>query len=64
MQSWFAGGPSTTSSFNDQQPKSLLADWNAYAASQDSDDSSSALGFDLEAAVRTTSDKVTGTFNL
>ncbi|KAF2288996.1 hypothetical protein GH714_023620 [Hevea brasiliensis] len=57
--------PSATTTFNDQQlPKSssLLADWNAYAASQDAD--SSDLGFDLEAAVRTTSDKVTGTFSV
>ncbi|KAG8640437.1 protein transport protein SFT2 [Manihot esculenta] len=64
-QSWFVGGPSSTTTFNDQQqPKSssLLADWNAYAATQDAD--SSNLGFDLEAAVRTTSDKVTGTFSV
>ncbi|XP_012089603.1 protein transport protein SFT2 [Jatropha curcas] len=65
-QSWFTGGPSSSSAtFNDQlqsKSSSLLADWNSYAASQDSD--SSALGFDLEAAVRTTSDKVTGTFNV
>ncbi|KAL5798160.1 hypothetical protein ACOSQ2_002980 [Xanthoceras sorbifolium] len=67
-QTWFTGGPSS-GSFNDQQQQkssstSLLADWNAYAtaASQDSDRSSS--GFDLEAAVRTTTDKVTGTFNV
>ncbi|KAJ6674511.1 VESICLE TRANSPORT PROTEIN [Salix viminalis] len=60
-QSWFTGGPV----FNDQKPSpspSLLSDWNAYAASQESD--SSAPGFDLEAAVRTTSDKVSGTFNV
>ncbi|XP_050204267.1 protein transport protein SFT2-like [Mercurialis annua] len=62
-QSWFTGGPSGSSSFNDQQePRSLLADWNAYATSQDSD--ASGLGFDLEAAVRTTSDKVSDTFNV
>ncbi|EEF37803.1 Protein transport protein SFT2, putative [Ricinus communis] len=60
-QSWFTGGPSSTTPYNDE-PKSLLANWNAYAASQDSD--SSSLGFDLEAAVRTTSDKFTGTFNV
>ncbi|XP_011009811.1 PREDICTED: protein transport protein SFT2-like [Populus euphratica] len=61
-QSWFTGGPT----FNDQKSSSsspsLLSDWNAYAASQESD--SSAPVFDLEAAVRTTSDKVSGTFNV
>ncbi|XP_022769933.1 vesicle transport protein SFT2A-like isoform X2 [Durio zibethinus] len=60
-QSWFLGGPSS-SGVDQQKSPSLLADWNAYAASQDSD--SSALGFDLEAAVRTTTDKVSGTFNV
>ncbi|XP_031372372.1 protein transport protein SFT2-like [Punica granatum] len=59
-QSWFTGGPSSG-----EQPKSspsLLADWNAYASSQDSDNP--LLGFDLEAAVRTANDKVSGTFNV
>lgn len=65
-QAWFTGGPSS-GSFNDKQKSSsstsLLADWNAYAAaSQEPDPSSSA--FDLEAAVRTTTDKVTGTFSV
>ncbi|KAJ4831104.1 hypothetical protein Tsubulata_027024 [Turnera subulata] len=62
-QSWFTGGPSSSGSFNDQPQKSLLADWNAYAASQEDPDPS-ALGFDLEAAVRTTSGRVSGTFNV
>lgn len=58
-QAWFGGGPS---SGDLQKAPSLLADWNAYASSQDAaDDSDSALGFDLEAAVR---DKVSGTFNV
>ena len=60
-QSWFLGGPSS-SGVDQKKSPSLLADWNAYAASQDSD--SSALGFDLEASVRTTSDKVSGTLNV
>ncbi|OMO89624.1 Vesicle transport protein, Got1/SFT2-like protein [Corchorus olitorius] len=60
-QSWFLGGPSSGGVDQGKSP-SLLADWNAYAAAQDSD--SSALGFDLEAAVRNTSDKVSGTFNV
>ncbi|KAA8526645.1 hypothetical protein F0562_008152 [Nyssa sinensis] len=63
-QAWFAGGPSNTN--NDlQKSSSLLADWNAYTASKESEESESAsLGFDLEAAVRTANDKVTGTFGV
>ena len=60
-QAWFMGGPSSSSG-KEKSSASLLADWNAYAASQDPD--SSALGFDLEAAVRTANDKVSGTFNV
>ncbi|KAM3216304.1 protein transport protein SFT2 isoform X2 [Capsicum annuum] len=60
-QSWFTGGPSNDV---DKNPSSLLADWNAYAADQDNQGSSSDLGFDLEAAVRTANDKVSGTFNV
>ncbi|KAK9156428.1 hypothetical protein Sjap_003908 [Stephania japonica] len=67
-QSWFMGGPSS----DDQRKSSssapsLLADWNSYAASRDVDDSaggSSTLGFDIESAVRTANDKVTGTFSV
>ncbi|KAG5569885.1 hypothetical protein H5410_059651 [Solanum commersonii] len=59
-QSWFTGGPSNDL---EKTPSSLLADWNAYAATQD-EGSSSDLGFDLEAAVRTANDKVSGTFNV
>ncbi|KAI9176496.1 hypothetical protein LWI28_003544 [Acer negundo] len=62
-QTWFTGGPSS-GSFNDQKSSSLLADWNAYAATSQDSDPSSSSGFDLEAAVRTTTDKVTGTFNV
>ncbi|XP_052178389.1 protein transport protein SFT2-like [Diospyros lotus] len=60
-QAWFAGGPSTSGD-PDKTSSSLLADWNAYAASQDAEGSD--LGFDLEAAVRTANDKVSGTFNV
>uniref|UniRef100_A0A2P2KA96 Vesicle transport protein n=1 Tax=Rhizophora mucronata TaxID=61149 RepID=A0A2P2KA96_RHIMU len=62
-QAWFTGGPS----LNDEQlkrPSSLVADWNAYAASQESGSSDLGYGLDLEAAVRTTSDKVSGTFSM
>ncbi|XP_031274241.1 uncharacterized protein LOC116132713 [Pistacia vera] len=60
-QAWFIRGPSTANS-NDhrQKPLSLLADWNSYTFSQESDSSA----FDLEAAVRTTTDKVSGTFSI
>ncbi|XP_020264334.1 protein transport protein SFT2 [Asparagus officinalis] len=62
-QAWFMGGPSGS-----DQPKSsssLLADWNSYAASRSEDDSGSgALGFDIESAVRSANDKVTGTFSV
>ncbi|XP_042520041.1 protein transport protein SFT2-like isoform X2 [Macadamia integrifolia] len=61
-QAWFMGGPSN----NDQkESSSLLADWNSYAAAKASEESeSSNLGFDLEAAVRTANDTVTGTFSV
>ncbi|CAN4096275.1 unnamed protein product [Withania somnifera] len=59
-QSWFTGGPSNDV---EKTPSSVLADWNAYAATQD-EGSSSDFGFDLEAAVRTANDKVSGTFNV
>lgn len=65
-QSWFTGGPSQRNSDLTTQPPSLVADWNAYAASSQSsqDLDSSGIGFDLEAAVRTANDKVSGTFNV
>lgn len=67
-QAWFGGGPSSSSTINggdlQKQPPSLLADWNAYASSKDTEDPDSGLGFDLEAAVRTANDKVSGTFNV
>uniref|UniRef100_A0A7N0TVQ5 Vesicle transport protein n=1 Tax=Kalanchoe fedtschenkoi TaxID=63787 RepID=A0A7N0TVQ5_KALFE len=56
-QAWFTGGSSSS-----ERSPSLLADWNAYAASKDTD--SSAQGFDLESAVRTANDKVSGAFNV
>lgn len=65
-QAWFAGGPSSSrNGTNDlQKTPSLLSDWNAYAASKQLQDSESSLAFDLEAAVSTASDKVSGTFNV
>jgi hypothetical protein len=69
MEGWF----STSSSANDDQQQkaggssssSLLADWNSYASSQqDQDPSNSAISFDLESAVRSANNTVTGTFSV
>lgn len=60
-QKWFTDGRSNDL---DRSSSSLLADWNAYAASKSDGAESSSLGFDLEAAVRTANDKVSGTFNV
>ncbi|GLT79562.1 hypothetical protein SLA2020_510450 [Shorea laevis] len=63
MQGWFSGGA-------EEQPKagsSLLAEWNSYAASRDVEEGGTgtgAFGFDIEAAVRSANDSVTGTFNV
>ncbi|KAB2086098.1 hypothetical protein ES319_A04G005600v1 [Gossypium barbadense] len=62
MQAWFSG----SSSVGDGQGKegsSLLADWNSYAAARESEDGS-AFGFDLESAMRSANDTVSGTFNV
>lgn len=62
-QGWFSG---TINGEDQQKPSSsLLADWNSYAATQTSEDNSDlGLGFDLESAVRSANDTVTGTFNV
>ncbi|WCJ27637.1 Got1/Sft2-like vescicle transport protein family [Euphorbia peplus] len=63
-QAWFSGGNSEDLP---QQPSSssLLADWNSYAASTTADDTSSlGIGFDLESAVRSANETVTGTFSV
>ncbi|KAJ8748196.1 hypothetical protein K2173_000604 [Erythroxylum novogranatense] len=58
-QAWFIGGPSSSGSGSEQlKSSSVLADWNAYTASQESD------SLDLEAAVGTTSGKLTDTLNV
>ncbi|CAK8538950.1 unnamed protein product [Lathyrus sativus] len=69
MESWFS---SSTSPSDDQQKpasssssSSLLADWNSYATSQqEQDPSNSAISFDLESAVRSANNTVTGTFSV
>ncbi|KAM4092082.1 hypothetical protein ACB094_06G010200 [Castanea mollissima] len=67
-QGWFSGISSSSSNSEEQQQKpssSLLADWNSYAAAQSPEESSSlALGFDLESAVRSANDTVSGTFSV
>lgn len=62
-QGWFLG---STNGEEQQKPSSsLLADWNSYAAAQASEESSDlGLGFDLESAVRSANDTVSGTFNV
>ncbi|GKV44531.1 hypothetical protein SLEP1_g51707 [Rubroshorea leprosula] len=65
MQGLFSGGA-------EEQPKagsSLLAEWNSYAASRDVEEGGTgtgtgAFGFDIESAVRSANDTVTGTFNV
>lgn len=63
-QEWFSqSGSGADDSQNTSS--SLLADWNSYAASQSTDESSSlGLGFDLESAVRSANDTVSGTFSV
>ncbi|KAK9689584.1 hypothetical protein RND81_09G069000 [Saponaria officinalis] len=65
-QTWFSGGDAAATTTSSTQPgTSLLADWNSYASSQDnSGDFSSALGFDIESAVRSANDTVSGTFSV
>jgi hypothetical protein len=63
-QSWFTGGTASSGTAAESQP-SLLADWNSYAATRsDASSSSSPLPFDIEAAVRTANDTVSGTFSV
>jgi len=63
MQGWFSA-----SSGGEEEAKpasSLLADWNSYASAQSSQDNSNlGLSFDLESAVRSANDTVSGTFSV
>lgn len=64
-QGWFTQGGGGGSEGFEKPQSSLLADWRSYAASQTSDESStSGLGFDLESAVRSANETVSGTFNV
>ncbi|KAM0884425.1 hypothetical protein ACQ4PT_031021 [Festuca glaucescens] len=62
-QSWFTGGTASSGTTAESQP-SLLADWNSYAAARSDASSSSQLPFDVEAAVRSANDTVSGTFSV
>ncbi|CAL5202391.1 unnamed protein product [Lathyrus oleraceus] len=61
MQSWFS-----RSSEDDLNPSSsLLSDWNSYASAQSSQvDDPSNFPFDIESAVRSANDTVSGTFSV
>lgn len=58
-QAWFSGGPTGP---EQKPPSSILADWNSYAAARSAEEAGPS--FDLEAAVRTANDKVSGTFGV
>ncbi|KAL2944997.1 Protein transport protein SFT2 [Bienertia sinuspersici] len=65
-QTWFTGTDESAQT-STKPSTSLLADWNSYAATQHDDSSadfSSSIGFDIESAVRSANDSVSGTFNV
>jgi hypothetical protein len=62
-QSWFTGGTTSPAPAAASQP-TLLGDWNSYAAARSDASSSSPLPFDIEAAVRSANDTVSGTFSV
>ncbi|KAG6405230.1 hypothetical protein SASPL_132816 [Salvia splendens] len=70
MQNWFSGGVGDNG--NSPQPatassSSLLADWNSYASTRSSEETTGgafAGVFDIESAVRSANDTVSGTFNV
>ncbi|OEL16542.1 hypothetical protein BAE44_0022439, partial [Dichanthelium oligosanthes] len=62
-QAWFTGGTAASSAAAGESQPSLLADWNSYAATRTDASSSSPLPFDIEAAVRSANDTVSGTFS-
>ncbi|CAA0815403.1 Got1/Sft2-like vescicle transport protein family [Striga hermonthica] len=72
MQNWFSGGAGDNEKSLQTTPfsssPSLLADWNSYSAARSSEESSSAASFagvfDIESAVRSANDTVSGTFNV
>lgn len=66
-QGWFSMSGSSSGDQQQQQQQSgssLLADWNSYAASRDFEESGGSFGFDIESAVRSANDTVSGTFSV
>ncbi|XVE80605.1 hypothetical protein DITRI_Ditri14bG0152600 [Diplodiscus trichospermus] len=64
MQAWFSG-VSSGGEGQGKEGSSLLADWNSYASSREAEEgTATGFGFDLESAVRSANDTVTGTFNV
>lgn len=64
-QGWFTQGSGGGNEGFEKPQSSLLADWNSYAASQASVESSTlGIGFDLESAARSANETVSGTFNV
>lgn len=66
-QGWFSmsGSGNGDQQLGQQQSgSSLLADWNSYAASRDFEESGGSFGFDIESAVRSANDTVSGTFSV
>ncbi|CAN6691698.1 unnamed protein product [Malus baccata var. baccata] len=64
-QEWFSQTGSGVDDSQKPSSSSLLADWNLYAVSQSTDESSSlGLGFDLESTVRSVNDIDFGTFSV
>ncbi|PHT44088.1 hypothetical protein CQW23_18113 [Capsicum baccatum] len=74
MQKWFSASSTGGGDLYVEQSQassssstpSLLADWNSYASAKSSEESSTAFigSFDLESAVRSANDTVSGTFNV
>jgi hypothetical protein len=62
-QAWFTGGTAASPAAAGESQPSLLADWNSCAATRSDASSSSPLPFDIEAAVRSANDTVSGTFS-
>ncbi|MED6124849.1 hypothetical protein PIB30_062827 [Stylosanthes scabra] len=64
MQGWFSGQSSNSGDDPMKTTSSLLADWNSYEASQSSQETSTLMPFDIESAVRSANDTVSGTFSV
>ncbi|KAK4341940.1 hypothetical protein RND71_037756 [Anisodus tanguticus] len=76
MQKWFSAGGAGAVAYDryvEQQQTSssstpsLLSDWNSYSSAKSSEESASTAfigSFDLESAVRSANDTVSGTFNV